>query len=380
MESIFQEGTKLSSEDDQFVIATVVRTKGSTPQKPGSKLLVRRDGSAIGTLGGGCVEGDIWFMAKEIMRNDLGPTYQDYYLNEEIAAKDGLVCGGTMYFYIEPFRQPKTFINLGNKILDAYHGGDSVTIATVVNSTSGDRMGSRMIIGRDQKTDGTLGNHHTDQQVISKTSELQGLGKCEHFTGENGDEIFIESYTSPPTLILMGGGHISKSLAPIAKTIGIRVFVLDDRPEFSNKERFPEADLTVVDSYDKGLDAFHINQNTAIVIATRGHNFDDVALEKAAQTDAGYVGLVGSQRKVILIYEELLKRGLTPSKLATINAPIGINLKARTPAEIAISIMAEIVQWRLGGDGGSMKLPDTLLQKVITKLERAKVKLGAAGN
>ena len=178
----------------------------------------------------------------------------------------------------------------------------------------------------------------------------------------------------------MGGGHISKSLAPIAKTIGIRVFVLDDRPEFSNKERFPEADLTVGDSYDKGLDAFHINQNTAIVIATRGHNFDDVALEKAAQTDAGYVGLVGSQRKVILIYEDLLKRGLTPAKLASINAPIGINLKARTPAEIAISIMAEIVQWRLGGDGGSMKLPDTLLQKVITKLEREKVKLGAAVN
>ena len=242
MEAIFHEATKLAADDDQFVIATVVRTKGSTPQKPGAKLLVRRDGSAIGTLGGGCVEGDIWFIAKEIMRNALGPTYQDYYLNEEIAAKDGLVCGGTMYFYLEPFRQTKEFINLGNKILDAYHGGDSVTIATVVNSTSVDRMSSRMIIGRGEKTDGTLGNNHTDQQAISKAAELQGLGKCEHFTGANGDEIFIESYTSPPTLILMGGGHISKSLAPIAKTIGIRVFVLDDRPEFSNKERFPEAD------------------------------------------------------------------------------------------------------------------------------------------
>ncbi|PZC50048.1 MAG: xanthine dehydrogenase accessory factor [Chloroflexi bacterium] len=380
MESIFQEATKLSSEGDQFVIATVVRTKGSTPQKPGAKLLVRRDGSAIGTLGGGCVEGDIWFMAKEIMRNSLGPTYQDYYLNEEIAARDGLVCGGTMYFYIEPFRRPKEFLNVGDKILDAYQGGDSITIATVIRSQNPDRMGSRLLIHLDRPTEGSLGDPNTEVLAIAKASELQRLGKCEHFVGENGDEVFIESYTSPPALILMGGGHISKSIAPLAKTLGIRILVLDDRPEFSNKDRFPEADLTVVDSYANGLGAFRINPNTAIVIATRGHNFDDIALEKAALTNAGYVGLVGSQRKVILIYEELLKRGLSPSKLATIHAPIGLNIKARTPAEIAISIMAEIVQWRLGGDGEPMKLPEKLLQRIITKLEKAKAKLGVPGN
>ena len=102
MESVFKEAIELSRREEPFAIATVVHTKGSTPQKPGSKLLVRQDGSAVGTLGGGCVEGDIWFAAKEILRNGSGPEYRDYYLNEEIAARDGLVCGGTMYFFIEP--------------------------------------------------------------------------------------------------------------------------------------------------------------------------------------------------------------------------------------------------------------------------------------
>ena len=118
MKEVIQETLRLLADEQPCVLATVVRTKGSTPQKPGAKLLVRKDGSGVGTLGGGCVEGDIWFAAKEILRRDGGPEYRDYLLNEDIAARDGLVCGGTMYFFIEPLRQPQQFLPFGQAMAE----------------------------------------------------------------------------------------------------------------------------------------------------------------------------------------------------------------------------------------------------------------------
>ena len=373
MESVFKEAIELSHREEPFAIATVVHTKGSTPQKPGSKLLVRQDGSAVGTLGGGCVEGDIWFAAKEILRNGSGPEYRDYYLNEEIAARDGLVCGGTMYFFIEPVREAARFAHLAGRIVDAYGGGSPLAVATLIKSPEDEEVGNKLIMLEDGVAQGTVGPQ-LDSLAATKAQELMEQGKCAHVTTQSGDELFIEAYTSPATLILMGGGHISKSVAPLAKMLGLRLFVLDDRREFANTERFPDAEAVAVAGYAHGLENFPITKNTAIVIATRGHNFDDLALESAARSDAGYVGLVGSKRKVILIYEELLKRDLPLETIEKIHAPIGIDIKARTPAEIAISIMAEVVQWRLGGNGQSMMLPKKYLRNLAEKVQTAKAK------
>lgn len=374
MESVFKEAIELSRREEPFAIATVVHTKGSTPQKPGSKLLVRQDGSAVGTLGGGCVEGDIWFAAKEILRNGSGPEYRDYYLNEEIAARDGLVCGGTMYFFIEPVREAARFAQLAGRIVDAYGGGSPLAVATLIKSPEEEEVGNKLIMLEDGAAHGTVGRPQLDGLAEAKARELMEQGKCAHMTTQQGDELFIEAYTSPATLILMGGGHISKSVAPLAKMLGLRLFVLDDRREFANLERFPDAEAVAVAGYAHGLENFPVNKNTAIVIATRGHNFDDLALESAARSDAGYVGLVGSKRKVILIYEELLKRGLPLERIENIHAPIGMDIKARTPAEIAISIMAEVVQWRLGGTGQPMMLPKKYLRNLAEKVHTAKAK------
>ena len=149
------------------VLATVVRTKGSTPQKAGAMLLVRQDGTGVGTLGGGCVEGDIWFAAKEILRLNGGAEFKDYYLNEDIAARDGLVCGGTMYFYLEPLRDQKDFITVGNEILEAYDGGQPVSLATVVNAVDGGpALGSKLLLRSDGTVSGSFGNAEFDAQVI----------------------------------------------------------------------------------------------------------------------------------------------------------------------------------------------------------------------
>ena len=139
MQTVFREAFDLSQRGEPFTIATVVHTKGSTPQKSGAKLLIRKDGSGVGTLGGGCVEGDIWFAAKEIMRDHGGAEYRDYYLNEEIAAQDGLVCGGTMYFLIDPVWEPQEFSPIARDIVNAYEGGDSVAMATLIKPGAGGR-------------------------------------------------------------------------------------------------------------------------------------------------------------------------------------------------------------------------------------------------
>ena len=135
MKAVYDEAAALADANDDFVIATVVHTQGSTPQKPGAALLVRGDGSAVGTLGGGCVEGDIWFAAKEALRERSGPLYKRYFLNEDIAARDGLVCGGSMFFYIAPYADGSTSARaLAGEIAAAYAGGPPLAVATLVSS------------------------------------------------------------------------------------------------------------------------------------------------------------------------------------------------------------------------------------------------------
>ena len=141
MKEVIEEALNLLQKGEDCVLATVVRTRGSTPQKSGAKLLVRKDGSGVGTLGGGCVEGDIWFAAKEIMRQQGGPEFKDYYLNEDIAARDGLVCGGTMYFFLDPLRAGTDYLQYGKEALDAYKGGPVVGIATIVRAPDPGSLG-----------------------------------------------------------------------------------------------------------------------------------------------------------------------------------------------------------------------------------------------
>ena len=367
MKPVYKEAANLARQNREFVLATVVNTKGSTPQKPGATLLVRSDGSTVGTLGGGCVEGDIWFAAREVLRERSGPVFKDYYLNEDIAARDGLVCGGSMFFYIEPFVQSSEAIVMTNEIEDAFEGGQSLATATVVNAMTLE-LGARILVHEDGTTQGSLGNAKVDAVAIAAANEVMPMGKAVHLTTIEGDEFFVSGFTSPATLVLIGGGHVNLQVAKIAQMLGFRIFVTDDRPEFANRERFSMAEDTSVGPYDQGLDAFQITKNTAIVIGSRGHHFDDLATEAAVKTDATYVGLLGSMRKTIMIYEALLRRGIPPERLKQVHSPIGLDLGGRSPEEIAVSIMSEIVAFRHGHDGGSLKLDETQVDRLVAKL------------
>ena len=376
MESVFRAAVEEAKTGDDHVIATVVRTSGSTPQKAGAKLLVRKDGSGVGTLGGGCVEGDIWFAARQLLKRGGDAEMRDYELNEELAAQDGLVCGGTMYFLIDPVRSTdgeNSYGEFANEVVEAYEGGAPVAIVNIMVAPDGAdvSVGNKMLVRENGSTSGSLGDEKLDSASAQQARQLMALGKNDYVVTDSGVEYYIEAYTTPPTLVVAGGGHVSKALAPVAKSVGFRLFILDDREEFANKDRFPEADIVQVGDYESGLESLPINANSFIVIATRGHRYDDAALASALKTPASYVGLLGSKRKTILIYEALLNRGFSLDDIRRTRSPIGLDIGARTPEEIAISVMGEILMFRLGGGGGVLKLDERLIQAAVRKAAKA---------
>jgi xanthine dehydrogenase accessory factor len=311
----------------KIVLATVVNTKGSTPQKIGSKLLIRKDGSTIGTLGGGCVEGDIWFESKTMLEENTPEEsrYREYTLNQELAEEEGLVCGGTMFFLLdklEPNKSNIEYLRTLQNSLNGKEGGKS--LITLVDSTNNKIMtGTKKIFDFDQtsniKNDEIFADPNQIEDVINNRQN-----KCVKL--EDGNEWYVEMYTTPSTLLICGGGHIANSLAPLAHKLNFNVWITDDRKEFANRNRFPNAERIVNDLPENALKSLPVTENTYIIIATRGHRYDLVATQAAVSTNAKYIGLLGSMRKAILVSEDLLKNGIPEDKVKAIRSPVGLDL------------------------------------------------------
>lgn len=367
-QTIFSEAVRLAENAQPFVLATVVKTRGSSPQKAGARMLVREDGSFLGTLGGGCVEGDIWFLAGEMLRRREPPRFQQYDLNEAIAARDGLVCGGTMYFFIEPVFSAQAFLPYAEPLLKACAGEQPLALATVVKTADAKTPpGRKLLIYEDGNYVGEIRDPQLREILVPEGRKLAAFGETRYLTLESGEEIYLEGFTTPPTLIILGGGHVGKAVSNLAATLGYRIFVVDDRKEFANPERFPEAAGTVAADYAAGLQQLNVNPNSYVLIATRGHRYDDIALRAAIATPARYIGLLGSKRKSLLIFRELLESGATLEQLRRVHAPVGLAIGALSPEELAVSIMAEIIASRRGGAGGAMRMDDAEIEKLIAR-------------
>jgi xanthine dehydrogenase accessory factor len=170
---------------------------------------------------------------------------------------------------------------------------------------------------------------------------------------------------------MVGGGHVGKATADLAHTLGYRVFVVDDRPEFANEERFPYAEETVVTGYEGWADHLALNVNSYVVVGTRGHRYDDMALESALSTKARYIGLLGSRRKTLMIYQRLASQGVPVERLKQVHSPIGLDIGALTPDELAVSIMAEVIMARRGGSGSPMQMGDWYVDRAADISQRA---------
>jgi xanthine dehydrogenase accessory factor len=251
---IYEEITRLRREGRRGALATIINVRGSIPSFESAKMLVRDDGTIVGTIGGGCVEAEVWEAAREAMKTEKPQTLH-FDLNNNPKYDTGLVCGGTL-------------------------------------------------------------------------------------------EVFVEPVLAVSTLYIFGAGHVAWSLYKVARLAGFDVVVTDDRESYANRERFPDARDIYADEYERVIAQLAPNDASYIVIVTRGHRDDMRVLRWAAETPARYIGMIGSQRKTIAIYKELEKEGIAPEKLARVYAPVGIDIGAITPEEIAVAIVAELIAIR----------------------------------
>jgi xanthine dehydrogenase accessory factor len=248
---------------ERAALVTVTATEGSTPQKAGAKMVVYPDGRIVGTIGGGCVEAEMTWRARQAIERGR-PQTASYELTPEQAGEDGLICGGRM-------------------------------------------------------------------------------------------EVFIEPIEGTPTLCLFGAGHVAQPLARMAKAAGFRVEVADDRVKFANAARFPDVDLIVVDEFPEAARKMTLGPNTYAVVVTRGHKGDAEALEACSSKGLRFVGLLASRPKFVHVAAALEEKGVPPSEIAKIHAPLGLELGAVSPEEIAVSILAEMIAVRRGVDASAIR-------------------------
>ncbi|MFY9560616.1 MAG: XdhC/CoxI family protein [Terriglobales bacterium] len=251
---IYEEIVRLRRAGRRGAVATIVNVRGSIPSFKTAKMLVRDDGSIAGTIGGGCVEAEVWQAAREVMESEK-PRTLTFDLNQDPKYDTGLVCGGTL-------------------------------------------------------------------------------------------EIFVEPVLPPAELYIFGAGHVAASLYRVARIAGFDITVVDDRAAYANRERFPEAQEVIAEDFDKVTERLQLSESAYIVIVTRGHHDDMRVLRWAVQTPARYIGMIGSKRKTITIFKELQTEGLAPELFSRVHAPVGLDIGAITPEEIAVSITAELIAKR----------------------------------
>lgn len=249
---IYEEIVRIRRTGGAAALATIVSRKGAAPRKDTAKMLVRQDGSTLGSIGGGCVDAEVWQEAMNAIKEGTA-RLANFRLTEKDMAESGLICGGVL-------------------------------------------------------------------------------------------DVFIEPIKAIPVVCIFGAGHIAQPLSKMAKVAGFNVAVVDDRPTFANTERFPEADAVYGDGFDETFPRLGVNKNSYIVIVTRGHLHDQHVLKWALSTDARYIGMIGSKRKITTVYKNLQQEGVPEGEFKRVHAPIGLNIGAETPEEIAVSILAEIVQ------------------------------------
>jgi xanthine dehydrogenase accessory factor len=366
---IYQRMAELEREGRRYAVCTVVRTVGSTPQVVGAKMIVDDLGRLTGTLGGGCVEGDAFDEAKRVLRTG-DTSLREYELTEELAWDTGLVCGGTMWIWIEPGERALTVggRELLGDLLVASTGGRPVALATLLEKKGHDiAPAGRLVVETDGRTGGALGDEGLDARARDAAIEALRQGTARVVALDEERELLIEPVVAKPRLVVVGGGHVGLALARMASLLEYEVTVIDDRPDFATRARFPEGVEVMNADMVQALETMPIGWNTFIVVATRGHKLDSHCLRAAVKTQARYVGLLGSRRKTILVERMLRDEGVREERLREVHAPIGLDLGGRTPAEIALAIMAELSAERFGGSGRPLRLTEELYERAVAK-------------
>jgi len=350
MKEILESIIELIRRGEQAAVSSIVSASGSLPMSRRSKMLTMPDGSQQGTVGGGCLEADVHAMGRKVIATGEA-AWGRFTLTESQAGAEGLNCGGTVEILTEPVGGLSGIAHaeIYRRTLAALRANEETVLATAVAAAPGTRIVGKGLVGWKGLRIGwgrLGGDENLTRFAVEEGLAILGQDRAVVVSASSGERIFLETVSAPPTLYLFGGGHVSLAVARVARTAGFRVVVIDDRPAFANRERFPEADETHVLPMETAMSHLPVDRNTFIVAVTRGHQHDEPVIEQAIFTPACYIGMIGSRRKVAILWERLKAKGATQEQLDRVHAPIGLSIGADTPGEIAVSIVAQLIAVR----------------------------------
>jgi xanthine dehydrogenase accessory factor len=326
------------------VLISILSLQGSTPRHDGAKMLVGLNGQTWGTIGGSLIEATAIREAWEVLSSGRSRLL-NFELNGQNASAPDMICGGKARILLDCL-----ISNLENKDfaaawLAAIRQGDDFFLLTQIKEKGmGLDIIGHAVLYRDARRYGNCVLDPADIENIR--TELHNISATEVLNVRD-TQVIVDSLRKVKTLYCCGAGHVAVPTARIAALVGFRVVVLDDRPEYANPERFPEAHKTiVVDDFNRALAGLEIDEDSFIVIVTHGHQYDREVLEQSLKTSACYIGMISSRRKKAAIFEALLSRGFKPTDLDKVHSPIGLEIGGETPEEIAVSIVAELIKER----------------------------------
>ncbi len=348
MDNIYLQLLGLKHTDHPMALASVAKTVGSTPQKPGSSAIFNRNGLLSGTVGGGILEGEVQQIAQDaILTKESG--YYHFMLDGEISRGDGAICGGQAGILVDASPDDHRIVYESVKqSLTSGTPGILVTRVAGINSNKVQIQRYWFTAAEDPDISGL-----NDPILVSEIQQLLIAGlpggykelNSKH-PGENHDLLFLLEAIFPlARLVIAGAGHIGKALSHIGKLLGFEITVVDDRPEYANSANLPDADHIINEDIGKAMEELQKTPNTFIVILTRGHKDDARALKACIGSDIAYIGMIGSKRKVARMQKDFMEHGwATPGEWNQIHAPVGLDIQSESVQEIAVSIAAQLVR------------------------------------
>lgn len=327
------------------VLATIVSQSGSTPRTAGTRMIILPDSSIVGTIGGGVVEARVIEAAADV-RHSGDPKTLAFDLSRTGRQDDlDVICGGRLTVIMEPIRStPENTSLYGDRYLYLRQGVPSMVISSIADTRQVETPLERCLI-----TDGMIvrGSFSKPESILKHLTLLAAKQRTPFPADVEGRQFLVDPPFACGTVFIFGAGHVSLQIARLTGMVNFRTVVLDDREAFANRKRFPNADeVIVLENFENAFEGVSIDPDAYIVIVTRGHSHDKTVLAQALGTQAGYIGMIGSRAKRDTIFRQLEAEGFSRDALDSVRSPVGLDIKAETPEEIAISIIAELIHTR----------------------------------
>jgi len=327
--------------NEEFAVATVVNTWGSAPRPIGSKMIASLRGGIAGSVSAGCVEGSVIEEGRTVLASGK-PRLLTFGVADEEAWQVGLACGGTIQVFVEPSSALEGIYTALKSHLRARH---PMAVVSVLHGIP-EIMNRKLIVFPDDRTEGDLDIPGQNDQITRAAVEFLGKETSSVFDLQDGTSLFVEVYSLPPRLVIIGAVHLAEALVSIAHTVGFDTILIDPRKAFATQERFPFVNSLLQDWPQEVLPKLVLDRSAYVVVLTHDPKLDDPAIQIALRSEARYIGALGSRRTNNKRIERLRKAGFLDEQIARLHAPIGLDLGGRLPGEIAVSIMAEIIQER----------------------------------